>query len=742
MKKFLSIFALLMTMVIGAKAATETLFDASDDAWASATLTSGTTTVGNATFYGGKDVSLDAGKTIDGVTWGKRIKFGGGSTFQSGKDYARVLSVTVSSAGTLKVYFLTGSNGKSRSVYVSSAPSSTNRDTSTAVISASDDGAGNIASGAVTAGTYYIWCAENIGVLGVTLESSATEAPTITTDLPSTAEVTVGVAQEFSIEATGATSYQWYVGDEAVEGETSASFTYTASIEGSADIYCNAINSAGTTKSTVCSVLATMPASAPIITTDIETNYDVIKGKTLELSIVAEGAASYQWYLDNEPVEGATSASYTFTAGSTIGESRYIFCGATNAAGTTYSTVATVTTTGRSDCKLLQVKYSNNFYAFIKQPTTETPESPCTITSYYLEGEDTPTIESDGVTVSDGATWAIDGNTLTVTAEDGTTKADFTINAPVAVSPYTGSGEYTFTATDAWVKTGYSFDTTTGKKGWKFSKNDESDGKLRNADGRTRIYLFVGPCKTIKLTSGCSSDRDVIVYRNGTEVLAKTKLAKNGGTVTFDGDESYACMYELRSAQTGGDGSIEKITIETSTETIELDESGVATYVTKNALDFSTINGAFKAYIPTGITSKPSVATEEVTVVPAGTALLLKGAPGSYDVQIAESAETPAVNLFKVSDGNVRGDDNIYAYSKGDKVFKKVDVTINVPAGKCYLVIDDLGPGSLDVDFEDEATAINNVNANENAKSAAPVKVIKNGKLYIGNYNVAGARIK
>ena len=41
-----------------------------------------------------------------------------------------------------------------------------------------------------------------------------------------------------------------------------------------------------------------------------------------------------------------------------------------------------------------------------------------------------------------------------------------------------------------------------------------------------------------------------------------------------------------------------------------------------------------------------------------------------------------------------------------------------------------------------EETAIVNVNGNENGNSAAPVKVMKNGKLYIGNYNIAGQQVR
>ena len=41
-----------------------------------------------------------------------------------------------------------------------------------------------------------------------------------------------------------------------------------------------------------------------------------------------------------------------------------------------------------------------------------------------------------------------------------------------------------------------------------------------------------------------------------------------------------------------------------------------------------------------------------------------------------------------------------------------------------------------------EETAIINVNGNDNAKLSVPVKVMKKGKLYIGNYNIAGQQVR
>ena len=64
---------------------------------------------------------------------------------------------------------------------------------------------------------------------------------------------------------------------------------------------------------------------------------------------------------------------------------------------------------------------------------------------------------------------------------------------------------------------------------------------------------------------------------------------------------------------------------------------------------------------------------------------------------------------------------------------------MTIPAGKAYLQIANAGQ-SLDIDFDGEATGVNGVA--EAKAEVAPVKVIKNGQLFIGNYNVAGAQVK
>ena len=728
MKKLLSLFVLLVAIVTGAKA---------DDVYkyqlngANKEIINGTVTEGAMTYfsYNSDKHNFNSkfnGCTYDGVAYTNGLKMEG----------ATKLSWTSTAVSTVVIVQSTWSDKGIKFDDTELATSAAASITGGRVYTIE-----NVATGehSVTRGSGE----SGLFAITVTEAASATTAPEITTDLPATAGVTVGVAKEFSIVATGATSYQWYNGENAIEGATSATYSYTATAAGTVNLKCVATNSIGSTSSTVCAVTATAPANPPVITTNLEAAYNVNKGSTLELSIVAEDASSYQWYVDGAAVEGATSDSYTYSA-TTIG-SVAVYCAATNAAGTTNSATATVTTVGSSACKLINVKYSNGFYAWITQPYTDKNGNDIntgvyTIDSYYMEGEAVPTIDESSIEVSANATWAIADGKLTVTAEDETTKSVFTINEPVAVTPLEGSGNYTMYASDTYVKARYGYKNESGKIGWGMAKSTEEDVNPRISSGNSRMTIFLADGNTkLTIKGSSSSDRNVDVFVNGTNVVSNKKLAKDGGTVDINLTAANASMVVI-SNRGNGDLHIQSITItpETApaTETITVD--GVATYITKNALDFTSVTG-LTAYAVTGVNdAKTSVTTEAVTTVPAGTALLVKGA--TADVPVVASAGD-ITNLLKESNGTIKGADNVFAYSKSALKFKKVATTVTIPAGKAYLVIEGVSGDALDLDFEGEATAVDAI-AEASEAEAAPVKVIKNGKLYIGNFNVAGQQVK
>ena len=177
-----------------------------------------------------------------------------------------------------------------------------------------------------------------------------------------------------------------------------------------------------------------------------------------------------------------------------------------------------------------------------------------------------------------------------------------------------------------------------------------------------------------------------------------------------------------------------------------------ATYVTNNNLDFTGVEG-ITAYIATGDNGS-TITTQAVTEVPTGTALLIKTASAGSTVNVPVAASTPATltaNKLKSSASPLEISSEqatakrYYGFFKvGEKYGFAPMKAGTLAAKKAYL---DYGVSGnslqfIALDFDDAPTAINFIEAENNANSTVPVKVIKNGKLYIGNYNVAGQLVK
>ena len=179
MKKIFTLIAATL-MAVGASAQT-TIFDAANAGWAATgvNLTTGTTTVGDVTWYGRKSAEITTGnKTFsDNVKWTARLKFGGNSTFKDGSTLAGVLTYTPTKNGKIKVYCV-GGGGGDRTTYISQSITTTNRDESTAIGSfKSTEQAIGIAEATVEPNkTVYIWADNNVGIYGITFEEVAVVA--------------------------------------------------------------------------------------------------------------------------------------------------------------------------------------------------------------------------------------------------------------------------------------------------------------------------------------------------------------------------------------------------------------------------------------------------------------------------------------------------------------------------------------------------------------------------------------
>ena len=137
--------------------------------------------------------------------------------------------------------------------------------------------------------------------------------------------------------------------------------------------------------------------------------------------------------------------------------------------------------------------------------------------------------------------------------------------------------------------------------------------------------------------------------------------------------------------------------------------AGWATLYTPYALDFSGVTG-LTAY--TAVVADNKVTLTEVTDVPAGTGVVLKGDADTYNIPVAASSATAKGDLLgSATDAtayNAYADNTLYMLKKvGDKA-QFVPVTSgSIAAGKAYLKVANATTArNLDVTFADEATGI------------------------------------
>ena len=183
-------------------------------------------------------------------------------------------------------------------------------------------------------------------------------------------------------------------------------------------------------------------------------------------------------------------------------------------------------------------------------------------------------------------------------------------------------------------------------------------------------------------------------------------------------------------------------------------ENTYATYaVVGSGLDFSSVSDQITAYIVTADNGS-SVATEAVELVPGNTAILVKTAEAGASVNVpyanaAGDIATLSTNKLKFSTSS-KAITEAQATAKQYYGFFKVGGKYGfapmsagtLAANKAFLDYGEEGNTLqfIPLDFEGEATGIYGIA--DKVDNDAPVKVIKRGKLYIGNYNVAGQQVK
>ena len=278
----------------------------------------------------------------------------------------------------------------------------------------------------------------------------------------------------------------------------------------------------------------------------------------------------------------------------------------------------------------------------------------------------------------------------------------------------------------------------------------------------TEQYKFAGKGNYVGITlaDGFFQEGDVInihtttAAQQGTIMIYDSKEGTNiyqeTGAMGVLGDNKFvlnstvggkSTIYVCRTEPNNWNGFVDFIEVTRPNATITLNAKGYATYSKATDFEFA---GATAYKMALDENAKTITGTAVTGKIKAGEGILFKGEAGAK-VSITET--TGATDL----DGNsLKGTTTAsgkatvptYCYTLSGDTFKKFKgATFN--DNKAYLEsTQDLAGQSFEIIFDDQPTAISFVVEDDANVAAAPVKVIKNGQLFIGNYNVAGARIK
>lgn len=259
------------------------------------------------------------------------------------------------------------------------------------------------------------------------------------------------------------------------------------------------------------------------------------------------------------------------------------------------------------------------------------------------------------------------------------------------------------------------------------------------------------------------------VYFNGNDAYIKVDFnfnLKTGDVITFtssndkqicftttntrsDSEKTVSNSYTVGSALNGA-STIYVWRAETSatyaktltiSRPITLNASGYATFSKSTDFEFS---GATAYKMALNEDAKTITGTAVTGKIAAGEGILFKG-EANAKVSITETTGATALegnSLKGTTTASGKATVPTYCYTLSGNTFKKFKgAAFN--DNKAYLEsTQDLSGQSLEIIFDDQPTAISFVVEDDANVAVAPVKTIKNGQLFIGNYNVAGARIK
>lgn len=226
-------------------------------------------------------------------------------------------------------------------------------------------------------------------------------------------------------------------------------------------------------------------------------------------------------------------------------------------------------------------------------------------------------------------------------------------------------------------------------------------GNVANESSLNRVISFevTGPCDIyiVAAHAGKSTDasRPLVIasYTDNdfTSLAELDRITYNYGnpissTVKYTGTKTAKIL--IYSGNSGINLYDIKVTPATSSDIVTITDAGFATHASKFAVDYSNRTDGLEAYAVKYAGGKLTY-NKIVGIVPANTAVLLKGEAKEYTLTVSGGAATTVDTDLKPSNGSIKGADNIYCLANKNNVvgFYQVAPTVQIPANKAYLEI-------------------------------------------------------
>jgi peptidoglycan/xylan/chitin deacetylase (PgdA/CDA1 family) len=172
-------------------------------------------------------------------------------------------------------------------------------------------------------GSYLITVTATDSLGATSVQSSAVSvtvnaSPTVSVAPVGSLTMDVGQQQSFTATDSGGTgtkSYQWYLDDSAVAGQTTSTYLYTAALT-SHTIYVRVTDSASTPVMTQSNIVSVTVNDAPTTRiTPLSWGMDVGQSKTFTASALGGSGSytNYQWYVGGAAQSGATTSTFRYS---------------------------------------------------------------------------------------------------------------------------------------------------------------------------------------------------------------------------------------------------------------------------------------------------------------------------------------------------------------------------------------------------------------------------------------------